>query len=130
MGFAKEKRPVHTAGLGEVVQNLTQATTATKINGYGTTIIISSGPTDKTWVLRAPLAKGVQKTLICDNNSTGDMFVITHSTAVTFLGTTHATLKFSTGAAAGVHPKRARLVASSGTQWALLDLSTGVSTQA
>ena len=130
MGHEYAKRPTYTPGLSENPQRLTQSSTATVAKGYGYTIIVSSGPTDKTFKLANPLRAGTEKILIADVNSTGEVKVIPLTTAQSFFGTTHATITFATGAGAGVHPKRARLVGVSKTQWALVDLSTGVTTSA
>lgn len=130
MGHEYVKRPAYTPGLSENPQRLTQSSTATVVKGYGYTIIVSSGPGDKTFKLGNPLRAGTEKIIIADVNSTGEVTVIPLTTSQTFFGTTHATLKFTTGAGAGVHPKRARLVGVSKTQWALVDASTGVTTAA
>ena len=127
MGHEYVKRPQYTPGLSENPQRLVTTSTATVVKGYGYTIIVSTAA--KAFKLANPLRAGTEKVIIFDVNA-GPCTVIPLTTSQTFFGTTHATITFSSGSAAGVHPKRARLVGVSKTQWALVDQSTGVTTSA
>ena len=131
MGVTRDNRPGFTPNTFDKVITLTNPSTSSQLEGYGTSIIVSGSTAGgNVFVLKKPLMKGATKTIIVDVNTTDNVDVITHSTAKTLFGTTHATIRFSTGAASGVHPKRCRLIAATSDQWALLDLSTGVSTVA
>jgi hypothetical protein len=115
---------VDAYGGSDVVQTLTQASTATRVNRHGTTVITSAGSgTVGThgFVMDTP-SVGIRKTIIVDPNSTRTVTVFNASTADTFLSSTGNSLVFSTGA--GV--KAVTLVGISTAQWAIVSQTTGV----
>lgn len=124
MGFEKQRRAVHgVANLSEV-QRLTSTGTATRVQGYGSTVIVSGSTAgSNVFTLNKPIRKGVEKRIVVDVNTTDAVDVITPSSLATFFGSTANALRFSTGA---VTPKRAELLSLSSEQWAVTYLSTGV----
>ena len=119
-------RQVMAGGMAYKVQRLTGGSTATQVLNHGVTYITSTaGGTAAThaYGLQNPQA-GLRKVILADVNSTREVKVITASTTVLFYGSTNNAIIFSTGA---VLPKRIELVGLSGTEWAVIQTSTGVS---
>lgn len=128
MGFLKIKQPVLESGRAVApVQNLTAASTATLVTGYGVTIITSSAA--KTFRLANPPRAGVFKEVIFRPTvGANKISLIPGTTAGTLYGSTKGTLQTSTGQNAQPAPV-VRLYAVSSTKWALLGKTTGVTIQ-
>jgi hypothetical protein len=124
MGFSKNNRPTLSPGDAYITQSLTSASTATRINPRGLTILKTTATGDKTFVLGVPRAGDV-KDIVVDIASTATVTIRPASTANTFYGTTSGTLLFTTVGSAGL-PKRVRLAAVSSTSWAILNASTAI----
>ena len=113
-------------GATSYVQNLTQASTGTRVKRHGTTVITSaaSGSTGTHGFIMDKPTAGVQKSIVVDANSTRVVQVFNASTGVTFLSSTGNSIAFSTGT--GV--KFVSLLGLSTSQWAITSQSTGVTT--
>ena len=130
MAFEKRRlREVDTAGSYSKVQALTEANASTavpSVNSYGYSVI-NVGTTDAaqandaTFALAAPKAGGVHKYISAVSATTDTVIITTHSTAVTFFGSTDATVTMTTGAAA----RHLELIATSSTGWSVIAQSTG-----
>lgn len=114
---------VDAYGGADIVQALTS--TGAVINRHGTTTIAASGAGSQTFVIQSPTA-GIRKNIVVDTNSTADVRVINQTTAITFYGSTHNIVTFSTGT--GV--KALSLVGVSNTSWAIVSRTTGITTAA
>lgn len=139
MGYEKNKRPfAFTAGaklspssgdFGVVVsvESLTSTNSGDTINAHGKTYITSGATAgDNIFLLPAPPAVGITKTIVVDVNTTDAVDIVGATTTITFFGSTSNLIRFSTGA---VLPKRCILSSRSTSStggWAVEYLSTGV----
>lgn len=114
---------VDAYGGSDVVQALTS--TGATVNRHGTTTIAASGSGTQSFAIQEPV-KGVRKTIIVDPNSTADVRVVNQTTGITFFGSTHNIVTFSTGT--GV--KVLQLIGLSTTSWGIVSRTTGVTTAA
>jgi len=130
MAYEKRRlREVDTAGSYSKVQALTEADASTadpSVNSYGFSVIdvgttAAAQANDATFALAAPAAGGVHKYISVLSGTTDAVIITTHSTAVTFFGSTDATVTATTGAAA----RHLELIATSSTGWAVIAESTG-----
>lgn len=128
MGVDKNKRTLFARGLRENVQTLTSASTATRIEPTGVTLINSTGG-NKTFKFAQRPTKGDRKILVVDINSTGEVTVGQASTAVTFKGTTNGTILFTTVGSAAL-AKRVELIGLSSAQWIVHVQSTAITLSA
>lgn len=129
MGLQKIRRPTFTGD--EVVQSLTEASTAIKIKNSGTTVIDCSTTANNTFLLAAPMLKGAKKRIVVgwsSTASTGDVVVQTHSSGCTVFGSSNDQLTFVVATTAGAvgQPRWVQLQAYSTSQWLLLARSSGV----
>lgn len=119
-------RDVPVAGSFEKVQALTGDSTGTLVAPYGfTTIVVTTGEgtaANLTYQLPAPGAAGVRKLIAADLNSTKQVVLTPVSTAQTFFGSTRNLFTWSTGSTAP--PAHVELVATSATEWAVLNVSS------
>jgi hypothetical protein len=130
MAYEKRRlREVDTAGSYSKVQALTEADASTAtpvIDSFGFSVInvgttAAAQANDATFILKAPKAGGVHKYISALSGTTDAVIITTHSTAVTFLGSTNATVTATTGAAA----RHLQLIATSSTGWSVVGESTG-----
>lgn len=112
---------VDAYGGSDVVQAL--SSTGTTVKRHGTTTITASGTGTAQYAIEHPVA-GVHKTVVVDLNSTQDVVLVNQTTAITFFGSTHNIVTFSTGT--GV--KALSLVGVSTSAWAIVARTTGVTT--
>jgi hypothetical protein len=124
----KFNQPVYTQAEADVAQSITLSgasgtyTTAT-INGYGTTIIGSTG-TGAGWSVKlaAPARKYIRKTIIVDVNSTAPVSIYTSSTATTVGGSTSNVITFTTGTTGAAQPESCvQLFAKTTSHWSILN---------
>ena len=115
---------VLAAGQLEKVQGPLSNSTATRINTYGVTFITAT--TQEDYKFAAAPRKGLRKTIVATVGSTRDLRVLQATTTVTYYGTTHSTVTFSSGVGA----KTLSLIGVSTAQWAITAKSTGVTTSA
>lgn len=114
MGFLKFKAPVLL--VGEKNEPLTVATTASTMVNYGTALLTSTVAL-KTYTLALP-TKGVTKTLICTNATTGLVARVGLGAASVYSsagsGTTKDTLRFTRA------DQSITLLGLSSSRWAML----------
>lgn len=114
---------VLVGGVREPIQGPLVNSTGTKIKNYGVTYIAAS--TQEDYKIDFP-RKGLRKTIIATVGSTRDLRLLQQTTAITYLGSTHSTVTFSSGT--GV--KTLNLIGVSTSQWVITSKSTGVTTSA
>lgn len=131
MGVNKFKRPVMMGG--EVVNRVERRTSTGTLDAFGLSIIDSVGSTaDKSFVLPLPSFAGQVKAIVC--NTTGAQKVtvtVGGATASGFIvggggnaaGSTNRSIVFSS---ASTKQRNVQLMGASGTAWALIAKSTGV----
>lgn len=132
MGINKFRRPVMTAGL--VVSAVERKTSTGTLNAYGLSVIDSVGSTaDKTFTLPLPTfagqtkqivvaTTGAQKVTVTIGGATASGFIVGAGGNVA--GTTFRSIVFSSKSTS---QRLVGLIAASGSAWALVAKSTGVS---
>ncbi|MDX1744987.1 MAG: hypothetical protein R3324_03540 [Halobacteriales archaeon] len=126
MGYDKNQRPILTQGTRlQPVQELTGASTGTRVKNYGiTTITVTTGEgtaANLVYTIDAPVP-GAEKLIAADLNSTKTVTIRTPSSADTFFGSTKNSFAWSTGS---THPPSSiELLGLTTAQWMIVNINT------